>query len=503
MPRELARYVRVSRQGDRDFDHTLTQPVQLRDMERFAATHADLHLSARVYDDLDRPAPDFDAAKRPSFADARGWVMARPLERGLIVANPSRFGRNDMAMFEISEWHSAGALVVFADSGLTSDLLDTADGYFMLLIIMGLASTDRRRIKINWEKSLAERAERGLHHGRVPAGYYRFVDPNKGTKGHKVDPRDGHLYPSEGAEAIRQIFVDYANGTSVRQLAIRLAEIKGTKPEPSTIKHMMKNEVFRGKIRRKSAFVEGAHEALVDAETWAKVQRRNRSSTRSSSQLDQPRSYLAGLMRCHECGGSVVIVNQKSRGTFVACRKNRTYPAGSVNRCVGFGTPLLSKVESFFKEAVALAPSEEHLHRAASVGTDRQHLIERLDALQDTQRTAEQGRDRLSVQFALQNISESTFTGGTAALEEEIAHRADQIRRLEEELALLPEVAVDRTDKSRTLLDAIESLPLDQARHAVAQEIESMGIGRLVIDGKRQHVFYPRWVAERSAFETD
>ena len=175
MTRQLARYVRVSKKGERDWDKTLTQEIQLQAMQRHVSGR-DLTLSDQVFDDLDRPAPDFDGTKRPEYAAAKAWVMERPAARGLIVYNASRFGRNDWSMVEVNEFHKAGALLVIADSGQTSDLLDSPDGYFQMLIAFGIASTDRRRIQEGWKKSIAERARRGLHHGRVPIGYVRDDD---------------------------------------------------------------------------------------------------------------------------------------------------------------------------------------------------------------------------------------------------------------------------------------------------------------------------------------
>lgn len=491
MTRELAAYVRVSRKGERDFDQTLTQDIQLSAMRKWVERNSDKYrLHAHVFDgDLDRPAPDFDPVKRPDYARARAWVMEKPTQRGLIVYNASRFGRNDWSIIETKEYFRAGALLVISDTGATSDLNKTSTGSFQLSIEFGLATMQRAKIGEDWKAALRVRASRGLHHGKVPIGYRR-VPTVKDEHGRKNDDA-GQLVFSDNHKAVAQIFTDYANGVSIRQLSKRLAELRGVDTvEPSTVKHMMKNEVFIGKIRRKGEFIDGAHKALVEADVWAAVQRRNRQETKQPSQLAEPRSFLAGVMRCAVCKGSVVIVNQTNRGTFVSCRNNRAIPAGAANRCAGFGTPSLGRIETDFIEICGQMPSEEHLH--SHEGQDqRTVLTDRLSAAQNEHDKALSGRDRLSVQYAKGNLSDAAFEAAIGALETEVVQTSGLIKRLEEDLLLLPSEPVDRQDASRRIIDAIEDRSAAEARHIIRQELETFGIVRIE---RGRWGYFPKWV---------
>ena len=187
-------------------------------------------------------------------------------------------------------------------------------------------------------------------------------------------------------------------------------------------------------------------------------------------------------------------MNQKGRGTFVSCRNNRSIPAGAANRCKGFGTPLLKTVEADFLHFCGDMPSEEHLH-VAEGQDERRTLSDRLLAAEDEQRKAVAGRDRLSVQFAKGNLSESAFESGIAALEEEISQGAELIKVLKDDLSLLPAEPVDRLDAGRNIVDAVNDRSTSEARHIIRQELETFSIMR-VTNGHWRYL--PKWIGQWS-----
>lgn len=155
-----------------------------------------------------------------------------------------------------------------------------------------------------------------------PYGYDRIKSPD--GKGFILSP-----HPIE-ASVVQRIFSDYVAGLGANTIANKLTDEGiiprvGTEWSPATIRDMLKNPVYTGKIRWqykryiKSAtaggvskkrykskdyiLIDGKHEALISEETFnnaAKQMRINsKNTTRSDMVLHNP---LSGLIYCRECG---------------------------------------------------------------------------------------------------------------------------------------------------------------------------------------------------------
>ncbi len=165
--------------------------------------------------------------------------------------------------------------------------------------------------------------------------------------GYRIDPENKHhlIVDAETAPVVRQIFALYVSGEGYRRIVTTLntqgipspsaykrqngskyanANVESSSARglwtQSTIARMLRNEMYFGTLvqgkshdisyknkKRKKVRpdewirIPNAHEAIIDAETWAKVQERLNSHTRVGK-CSQELSPLSGKVRCAVCG---------------------------------------------------------------------------------------------------------------------------------------------------------------------------------------------------------
>ena len=165
--------------------------------------------------------------------------------------------------------------------------------------------------------------------------------------GYRIDPADKHhlVVDPETAQIVKQIFDWYIAGDGYRAIVLKLNEQGYFSPTEykrrqgskyvnmnadtsnarglwthSTVAAILRNEVYTGalvqgrshhvsyknKKRKKVAPEEwvripDTHEAIIDAETWARAQERLNSNTRVGKRSKEL-SPLAGKLRCAVCG---------------------------------------------------------------------------------------------------------------------------------------------------------------------------------------------------------
>lgn len=199
-------------------------------------------------------------------------------------------------------------------------------------------------------RGLAGQLARGYHAGGLAYGYRTVVagvDGKGEAIGHRLEP------DAEQAGHVRWIFERYADGWSTQRLAADLnrRRVKGPRGgtwclsalygSPSKGTGILNNELYIGRyIWNRSRWVKdpdtGRRTRLErPREEWMVEQRedlriisedlwrraRTRMDRRPSPGTRAPRSLFGGLIRCGNCGGAMIIVNQTSYGC--AARKDR------------------------------------------------------------------------------------------------------------------------------------------------------------------------------------
>ena len=153
---------------------------------------------------------------------------------------------------------------------------------------------------------------------RAPIGYQnvRLVD-DKGREERTV------ILDPERAPLIKLAFEEYATGNwTVADLADHLAACGlNTRSTPrissqpitlKTLHKVMVNPYYKGVITYKGIEYEGAHEALIDTETWDKVQSILASRINGERNLKHPH-FLKGSVYCAYCGERLIVSNEKKK----------------------------------------------------------------------------------------------------------------------------------------------------------------------------------------------
>ena len=130
------------------------------------------------------------------------------------------------------------------------------------------------------------------------------------------DIQDGRyiINPEEAAHVVR-FFTAFSQGVTLRQIALdcraeSLLTHRGNPFEIRTIRYILSNPVYIGKLRRfsvadkASTLVDGIHEPIVSPELWNSVQKKLALSRKYERRDQRTDWMLKGLLRC-ECGATL------------------------------------------------------------------------------------------------------------------------------------------------------------------------------------------------------
>jgi site-specific DNA recombinase len=169
------------------------------------------------------------------------------------------------------------------------------------------------------KKGIAQKAKNGGTHGVAPIGY---VNTLARIEGREVK---GVAFDDEKAEHVRWAFQTYAGGHwSISSLRDELEErglksrttIKyvGTPLNNSQVHRMLSNPYYAGKIRHRELIYDGAHESLVDDETWYRVQEVLAGRRIAGDRSWRHTHYLKGSLVSHRCGGRMGYGHSRGKG---------------------------------------------------------------------------------------------------------------------------------------------------------------------------------------------
>jgi len=296
-------YLRVSDVAGREGDSFISPQVQEERCRAFLVAAG--YVAGEVFTDLDKTGRNQD---RPGFQEVLDRALTG-VSGGIVVWKLSRFGRNTKEVLDSVEALEEKGAVLLS----TSETLDTSNpmGRFVLTIFAALAELESEQIREGWETANEKALAKGIHvSGRVPAGYER--DENR------------VLVPTVHAAAIREAFELRADGSTYEQVARHLTDAGVPKSRETdgptwtsyAVAALLQNRVYLGEARAGGNVKADAHEALVDAGLFARVQAR-REEKGSFADPDRHRELLAGIVRCAGCGHSMIVDKRVKDGRVV------------------------------------------------------------------------------------------------------------------------------------------------------------------------------------------
>ena len=318
--------------------------------------HENWRLISKHYDDggfsggnLNRPA------LKELFADIEAGLVDM-----VVVYKIDRLSRSlfDFSkIVELFEKHNV-SFVSVTQSFNTS----TSSGKLMLNILLSFAQFEREMTGERIRDKFASSLKKGLWMGGHP------------PLGYDVENRK-LVINEEDAKLIRLIFEKFLKTESYFEIAHALnnAGIKtkrGGLFSPQHVQRILKNPYYKGCVTHKGNVYPGEHEAIIEEETWDKVQEIFKSKSIPGRRQKQSRipSFLSGLIKCSACGCRMkqTLSHKKSlRYRYYTCYNHIKFKSCSAPRS---SFPAESIEQQVISEIVRILKSPEvvmHLNRLA------------------------------------------------------------------------------------------------------------------------------------------
>lgn len=343
--KSVCAYIRVST----DDQVELSPDSQRQKIKEYCLKNG--YLLSDVFEDLGISGKS--AEKRPGFRQMIAMCKAKehPYD-AVIVWKFSRFARNQeesivyksmlrkigVEVISISEPISEGI-----GGKLTEAILEIMDEYYSINLSQEVM------------RGMTEGARRGKIMSIAPFGY---------------TAKEHQYYPDANANTVRAIFDMFVNqGYGLMSIAYKLNQQgvmtrRGSKWENRSIKYILQNPVYIGKIRWNYAthngkpgtvsindeadwiIVDGTHEPIIDEDTFNKAQEKIAQFRRQTTRRAAQKHWLSGVLICSKCGAGMAYhrADEKSHTAPYFLCQNRTR-----GKCSGQSTKAEWIEKDFFR----------------------------------------------------------------------------------------------------------------------------------------------------------
>lgn len=258
---------------------------------------------------------DFSAKNffaRPEFQKLLRYVKSnRRKIDALLFTKWDRFSRNMEASYEmIRKFRDMGIEVNSIEQPLD---LTQPDSKVMLAVYLVIPEVENDKIGIRVKESMRKSMKEGHFTSTAPKGYLN-IRTSDGKSTLTPDPIIAPL--------IESIFNDYAEGIYSAE-EVRQKYLKELKISRNGFLALLKNPVYIGKIlikqykNEEEMMVEGLHPAIIDAETFERVQLilkgKYKPPFRTITKIDEALP-LRGFLICPKCGKTLTGSGSKGRG---------------------------------------------------------------------------------------------------------------------------------------------------------------------------------------------
>ncbi len=285
-------------------------------------------------------------AKRYDDGGFSGKNLERPAIKGLfedvkagevdcvVVYTLDRLSRETKDCIEVTSFFRRHRISFVAVTQIFDN--NTPMGKFVQTVLSGAAQLEREMIVERVKNKIATSKEEGLWMGgNVPLGY---------------DVKDKELIINEKeAKVIKHIFERYMELKSMAELARELnregyrTKAKSDIFKKATVRRIITNPIYMGKIRHYEKQYEGKHEAIIEKEKWQKAQELIKNQPYRGKKYEEV--LLKGMIRCRCCKVNMTLTYSKKenkRYRYYICNNhlrgkgcesmNRTVVAGEVEK---------------------------------------------------------------------------------------------------------------------------------------------------------------------------
>ena len=329
-PKRAVSYIRVStrEQAQRGgSEEGFSLPAQREANKRKAQS-----MGALVVKEFADRGASARSANRPELQKMLAYLKEDGGIDYVIVHKLDRLARNRADDVEINRaFEEAGVRLVS-----TSENIDQTPGGMLLHGIMSsIAEFYSRNLANEVIKGMGEKARNGGTLGKAPLGYLNVRARDENGREVRTIALD-----EERAPLIRLAFTEYATGQwTTKRLAAHLHD-RGLTTVPTARKpakavsgaqlhRMLRHPYYKGVISFQGVEYAGAHEPLVDEETWSQV-RAVLDSHRFGERERQHNHHLKTTVYCGLCGARLLVQNTRnSKGDlypyFICAKRQRTH----------------------------------------------------------------------------------------------------------------------------------------------------------------------------------
>ena len=329
-PKRAVSYIRVStrEQAQRGgSEEGFSLPAQREANKRKAQS-----MGALVVKEFADRGESARSANRPELQKMLAYLKEDGGIDYVIVHKLDRLARNRADDVEINRaFEQAGVRLVS-----TSENIDQTPGGMLLHGIMSsIAEFYSRNLANEVIKGMGEKARNGGTLGKAPLGYVNVRARDENGREVRTIALD-----EERAALVRLAFTEYATGQwTTKRLAAHLHD-RGLTTVPTARKpakavsgaqlhRMLRHPYYKGVISFQGVEYAGAHEPLVDEETWSQVQA-VLDSHRFGERERRHNHHLKTTVYCGLCGARLLVQNTRnSKGDlypyFICARRQRTH----------------------------------------------------------------------------------------------------------------------------------------------------------------------------------
>jgi site-specific DNA recombinase len=333
-------YIRVSsaQQADRDFDpEGYSIPAQREACERELAKRG----ATKELEEVDRGETGTNA-RRPGLQRLLKRIEERRDIDLLVVHKVDRLARNrldDALLYH--QLTKMGITLVSASENID----DTPAGRLMHGMLATFAEYYSNNLATEIKKGLYQKHKLGGTPFRPPIGYrpVRKLVEGREVRTIELDP--------ERAPLVKRAFELYAAGdwSLIRLTAHLRQEGLISRPTPKqggrplavgTVHKVLKNPYYMGIVEYAGKRVLGRHDALVDGETFDRVQTLLAAARLGGERPSKHEHYLRGTIVCAECGGRLLFGRHRSKTgatyDYFSCNNRASRARGRVRCSTGY-----------------------------------------------------------------------------------------------------------------------------------------------------------------------
>ena len=315
-----AAYVRVST----DKQEELSPDAQKRLILDYAKKNNIIISSSDIY--VENGISGRTASKRPAFQEmiARAKSKEHPFDV-ILVWKYSRFARNQEESIVYKSMLKRDNVEVIS---ISEPMIDGPFGSLIERIIEWMDEYYSIRLSGEVLRGMTEKAMRGGYQSIAPFGYISVG----GGKPPEVDTAQAGI--------VQRVFSSFLGGKSYNSIArdlndLGIQTINGNPFEARTVKYMLENPFYYGKIRwnytrrgrelkdpSEWIIADGQHKAIIPEPTWQAAQERIKALSVPFKRRDVStcKHWLSGILKCSSCGATLGY-NANSRSPFFQCWK--------------------------------------------------------------------------------------------------------------------------------------------------------------------------------------